>query len=70
MTDVHVRDLEKLTEDSISQSKYILNAALIEALRDRDPEDVRALKETIFWILEQKEDIFETIKYSNGRFRG
>ncbi len=64
MSKLRIKGLKKLSDESISQSKYILSAALIEVLRDRNPNDVKALKEVIFWVLEKSEDAFEVMKYS------
>lgn len=62
--------VEKLSEEYIIQAKYILNAALIEVLRDKNPYDVQAAKKVIFSLLESENPEFETIKYSliDGRF--
>jgi len=62
--------VEKLSEEYIIQSKYVLNAALIEVLRDKNPRDVQAARQTIFELLESEDHELESIKYSmiDGRF--
>ncbi len=62
--------LETLSKEYIQQSKYILNAAIIEVLRDKNPDDVAKAKATIFEILESEEVIYDPIKYTliDGRF--
>lgn len=62
--------VEKLSVEFISQSKYILNAALIEVLRDKNPRDVQAARHAIFTMLESENNELEAIKYSliDGRF--
>lgn len=64
MSKLRVQELKKLSQESISQSKYILSSALIEALRDHNPDDIKALKETVYWALEKPDDIFEPMKHS------
>jgi len=65
-----VQPLEQLSVERIRQSKYILNAAIIEVLRDSHPEDVSVAKKLIFDILDAKNSDLESIKYAliDGRF--
>jgi len=62
--------LGELSVEFIHQSKYILNAAIIEVLRDKHPEDVSIAKTLIFEILESEDPIYERVKYTliDGRF--
>jgi len=68
--DQDVLALEQLSDEYIRQSKYILNAAIMEVLRDRNPEDVATAKALIFEILEDTDHLYERVKYAliDGRF--
>ncbi|NNE57661.1 MAG: hypothetical protein HKN36_06095 [Hellea sp.] len=61
---IDIPALEKLSDEYISQSKYILNAALMEVLRDKNSYDVQAVKQITFSILESEDRELETIKHS------
>lgn len=51
-----------ITERDIHRSKYLLNAAIPKSLNGKDPFEVKAVKETVFEILDSDRDVYEGAK--------
>lgn len=70
----HISDslppIDALNKENIRQSKYMLNAAIAEVLKGRNPNDIAKVRATIFEILESQDPIYQKVKYSllDGRF--
>ena len=56
-------DGEALSEAQIHQSKYLLNAAIMSVLRDKNPVDVHVVKQVMFELLESSSPDLEPVKY-------